>query len=234
MSGFGNWSQNQQPAEEGGGGSNWFGMDIGNVNVGTDQLLPLYDGMPNMSLQNIRETMESQMPRKILGMNYQQRFKVFTALILLSIVFFALAFGVGMPLITTRPQKFAISFTFGSLLFMGSFGILKGPMEHLKSMCAGDRKYFTTIYVASMVATLHFTFNLGGARGYVIVMVCSALQIVALVYYLISFLPGGATGLRILIAAMCQMLRPVFVMLAKFQAICMAKCCAFLVRRRSS
>lgn len=229
MSGFGDWGRAQG---EGGGGSNWFGVEMPDMN--TDQLLPLYEGMPNMSIQNIRETMESQMPRKILGMNYQQRFKVFTGLILLSVLFFALAFGVGMPLIATRPQKFAISFTFGSLLFMGSFGILKGPMEHLKGMCAGDRKYFTAIYLASMFATLHFTFNQGGVRGYVYVMVASGCQIVALMYYLISFLPGGAMGLRILISGMCQMLKPVMVVCAKYQAICMAKCCAFMVRRRSS
>ncbi|CAB9520189.1 SFT2 domain containing [Seminavis robusta] len=240
MSGFGNWYKEQQ-AESGGGngggsvGNSFFGVEIPDFNVNTDQILPLTEGMPNMpnmSMQNIRETMESQMPKKIMGMNYQQRFKVFTALLLLSALFFALAFSVGMPMITVRPQKFAISFTFGSLLFMGSFGILKGPWEHLKGMCAGDRMYFTTIYVGSMIATLHFTFNMGGPKGYVIVMAASGCQLLALVYYLVSFLPGGATGMRILLAAMCQMLKPVFILCAKFQAICMAKCCSFLVRRR--
>lgn len=157
---------------------------------------------------------------------------MFTALLLLSALFFALAFGVGMPMITVRPQKFAISFTFGSLLFMGSFAILKGPVEHLKSMCAGDRMFFTTIYVASMLGTLHFTFNTGALKGYVMVLASSGIQIVSLLYYLISFLPGGATGLRILMAAMCQMLKPVLIVCAKFQAICMAKCCSFWVRRR--
>jgi len=62
------------------------------------------------------------------------RSQVFTALLLLSALFFALAFGVGMPMITVRPQKFAISFTMGSILFMGSFGILKGPAEHLSKL----------------------------------------------------------------------------------------------------
>ena len=159
-------------------------------------------------------------------------FQVFTALLLLSALFFALAFGVGMPMITLRPQKFAISFTFGSLLFMGSFGILKGPMEHLKSMCAGDRMFFTTIYIGSMLSTLYFTFNIGGPQGYLIVLGSSGMQLLALLYYLISFLPGGAAGMKILIAAMCRLLQPVFIMCAKFQAICMARCCKFLVRRR--
>lgn len=136
-----------------------------------------------------------------------------------------------MPMITVRPQKFAISFTMGSLLFMGSFGILKGPGEHLKSMCAGDRMYFTTIYVGSMLATLYFTFSIGGPQGYLIVLGASGAQLLALLYYLISFLPGGAHGMKILLAAMCQMLKPVFVVCAKFQAIFISWCLKCLVQR---
>jgi Got1/Sft2-like family len=225
---FGKWYDEQKASEGGDGSSNsWFG-DL----TSGEQLLPLYEGMQPISFQNIRETMEAQMPKKIMGMNYQQRFKVFTALLLLSALFFALAFGVGMPMITFRPQKFAISFTMGSLLFMGSFGILKGPYEHVKSMCTGDRMFFTTIYVGSMLATLYFTFNVGGPQGYVIVLFASGVQLLALLYYLVSFLPGGATGMRILMAAMCQMLKPVLMVCAKFQAICMARCCSFILRRR--
>lgn len=135
-------------------------------------------------------------------------------------------------MITMRPQKFAISFTMGSLLFMGSFGILKGPWEHFSSMFSGDRMLFTTIYLGSMFATLYFTFTIGGPKGYLVVMGSSGAQLMALLYYLVSFLPGGTAGLKFMMATMCRLLRPVFVMCAKFQAICMAKCCAFWVKRR--
>ena len=157
---------------------------------------------------------------------------MFTALLLLSVLFFALAFGVGMPMITMRPQKFAISFSCGSLLFMGSFGILKGPQQHARDLCKGDRMFFTTIYVGSMLATLYFTFTVGGPKGYIIVLASSATQILALLYYLVSFLPGGAAGFRILMAAMCKILQPVFMACAKLQAMCIARCCSFWVRRR--
>lgn len=256
---FGQWYDQQRQGEGTEGGNSWF-SGLQDVSLSTDQLLPLYEGMQPVSFQNIRESMEAQMPKKILGMGYQQRFKVhttidfsvvgsdsrhvpcstfcssfqqvFTALLLLSALFFALAFAVGMPMITIRPQKFAISFTFGSLLFMGSFAILKGPGPHFRSMCAGDRMFFTTIYIGSMLATLYFTFNIGGAQGYLIVLGASGVQLLALLYYLVSFLPGGAAGMRILLAAMCQLLKPVFIVCAKFQALCMAKLCKCLVQRR--
>ena len=72
---FGKWYEEQKAGEEGGdGGNNWFGgLDVG---LNSDQLLPLYEGMQPINFQNIRASMEAQMPKKILGMGYQQRFKV--------------------------------------------------------------------------------------------------------------------------------------------------------------
>lgn len=51
---------------------------------------------------------------------------------------------------------------------MGSFGILKGPMEHFKSMCAADRMYFSFLYIGSMMSTLYLTFTHGGVSGYLV------------------------------------------------------------------
>ncbi|CAN0406692.1 unnamed protein product, partial [Hapterophycus canaliculatus] len=65
-----------------------------------------------------------------MGMSYQQRFKGFVVLLLLSIVFFVLAFVIGLPTILLRPHKFALTFTLGSLFFMGSFAMLKVGNAH--------------------------------------------------------------------------------------------------------
>lgn len=71
---FGKWHEQQKAAEENGGAastSSWFGD--------TEHLLPLYEGMQGLqpvSFDSIRSSMEAQMPKKIMGMGYQQRFKV--------------------------------------------------------------------------------------------------------------------------------------------------------------
>jgi len=153
--------------------------------------------------------------------------KVFCALLFLSALFFALAFFVGLPMIALKPQKFALSFTCGSLTFMGSFGILKGPKEHLVSMIAGDRLIFSTVYVGSMLATLYLTFTKGGIKGYALVLSASAVQLVALLWYLISFLPGGAMGLQLVFKAMWTILQPVMTACLKCQAKCMATCFSY-------
>jgi len=160
--------------------------------------------------------------------------QVFCALLFLSAVFFGLAFGVGMPMIAVRPQKFALSFTFGSLTFMGSFGILKGPVEHLQSMFQADRLYFTFLYFGSMFLTLYATFSFGGASGYLLVMAASAAQLVALIWYLISFLPGGASGLKYIFAAMGHVLKPLIVGCARVQAMIVTKCFGMMTSGASS
>lgn len=150
--------------------------------------------------------------------------KMFCALLFLSALFFALAFFVGMPMIAIRPQKFALSFTFGSLTFMASFGILVGPKEHISGIIKADRLPFTAIYFGSMLATLYFTFNMGGASGYLFVMGASGAQLVALLWYLISFLPGGSAGLSIVLSAMARILKPVVIACAKLQAMIVSRC----------
>jgi len=69
-SSFGKWYAEQQAEENGeGGSSSWFDIEQG---------LPLFstEGMPGFSFESMRESMEASMPRKILGMGYQQRFQV--------------------------------------------------------------------------------------------------------------------------------------------------------------
>lgn len=204
MSSFGSWYDNVKNEEEEDSSSE-SGMTLPLFNT---TLTP--PGVPaDFGWNNLKSSLEAQMPQQILGMNYQQRFKVFCALLILSGVFFALAFFVGVPLMAARPQKFALSFTFGSLTFMGSFAILRGPQAHFAGMIAPDRLGFTFVYISSMLATLYFTFTKGGAQGYITVFAASGFQLLALLWYLLTFLPGGAQGMKILTSAILTMLKPI-------------------------
>lgn len=228
-SGFGSWYQDQQRAQQ--ETSNNEGES-----TSSDSMLPLWASVDTSqySFASMRSSMESSMPQRIMGMNYQQRFKVFCALLAISALFFALAFFVGLPMLALRPQKFALSFTFGSILFMSSFAILKGPMAHLQSLFVREQLLFTTIYFMSIFTTLYLTFSYGGASGYVLVMGASGCQLVALLWYLISFLPGGSAGLSIVLSAIWRVLQPVLVVCAKVQAACMAKCFSWMTSSSST
>ena len=133
-------------------------------------------------------------------------------------------------MIALKPQKFALSFTCGSLTFMGSFGILKGPWEHLKSMFTTDRMVFTTMYLGSMILTLYLTFTKGGIQGYTLVLMASGAQLVALLWYLVSFLPGGTLGLQLVFRAMASMIQPIISGCIRLQAMCLSTCIGYLTR----
>lgn len=66
---FGQWYDDQKAGETGESSSGWFGAE---------QMLPLFDAesMQHFSLTNMKSAMEAQMPKKIMGMGYQQRFQV--------------------------------------------------------------------------------------------------------------------------------------------------------------
>ena len=110
------------------------------------------------------------------------------------------------------------------------FGMNTGPVEHVKGMCAPDRMVFTTIYIGSMIMTLYFTFQFGGVSGYALVLTASGAQLVALLWYLVSFLPGGTLGLQYLVAMLGHILKPVIVVCARFQAACIARCISMWAR----
>lgn len=213
--GFGEW----RPADQQGGDLE-SGEDTSPLfaNMMPTDLMPA-----DMSWSKFKSSLEGQMPQRVLGMNYQERFKMFCALLILSAIFFLLAFAVGLPMISIRPQKFALSFTCGSLLFLCSFAILRGPEAHFRGMIESDRLPFTAFYVGSMVATLYFTFNWHGASAYIVVLLCSAAQLLALLWYLVTFLPGGAAGMQMLTAAIYTLLRPVMVQCAKCYGKLLAK-----------
>jgi hypothetical protein len=67
-SGFGQWYEEKKAEENGDSqrSSSWFNMEEG---------LPLFT-TETISWSGMKESMESQMPKKIMGMGYQQRFKV--------------------------------------------------------------------------------------------------------------------------------------------------------------
>ena len=76
-SSFGRWYDDQRAAEGGAGGlkSSWFSVEQALPLFNTDGLQAYTDGLQN-SFETMKQSMEAQMPKKILGMGYQQRFKV--------------------------------------------------------------------------------------------------------------------------------------------------------------
>ena len=81
------------------GGFSAWGTPASSTAEASSSSLPLFqnEAMQNFSWGKVKASMEAQMPTKVLGMGYQQRFQVFCGLLFLSAIFFALASFIGLP-----------------------------------------------------------------------------------------------------------------------------------------
>jgi len=112
-------------------------------------------------------------------------------------VLLLLAFMLFLPIIVLSPSKFALSFTLGCLLIMAGFSQLRGWKQQLAHMFSQERLMFTATYLGSILSTLYAALFM---HSYILSLVCSGLQVVALIYYLLSYFPGGEQGVRFVLA----------------------------------
>ena len=74
-----------------------------------------------------------------------------------------------------------------------SFSFLWGPYSHLVHLFSKERLPFTVVYLSSLIATLYFAMGLQSA---ILTPIAAVLQVIALLWFVISYIPGGQTGLR--------------------------------------
>ncbi|KAF9590752.1 hypothetical protein IFM89_038065 [Coptis chinensis] len=119
----------------------------------------------------------------------------FGILLVCGIFFVFIAFTMFLPVMVLMPQKFALCFTFGCAFIIGSFFALKGPKNQLSHMISKERLPFTLGFFGSMVGTIYVSMVL---HSYLLSVLFSVLQVLALSYYAISYFPGGSSGLKFL------------------------------------
>lgn len=108
------------------------------------------------------------------------------------VIFMSLSFFIFLPMIILSPSKFAVTFSIGSLCIICSLGALRGWKQMASVLIARERLPFTAAYFGSLFATLYAALVM---HSYLISLLSCVAQIGALVYYLLSFFPGGHSGL---------------------------------------
>lgn len=106
----------------------------------------------------------------------------------------------------------------GSTLFLASWAVLMGPITYVRHLLSGPRLPFTAAYFGSIALTLYFAV---GVRPFplppphpshafldymlmkrmqlqksILTLFAAIFQLVALIWYLVSYFPMGSTGLQ--------------------------------------
>ncbi|KAF1984709.1 SFT2-domain-containing protein [Aulographum hederae CBS 113979] len=92
-----------------------------------------------------------------------------------------------------KPSKFVILWTMGSVLFLCSWAVMMGPSTYVAHLTSGPRLPFTAAYFGSIALTLYFAI---GLHSTILTLLAAIVQIVTLLWYLVSYFPMGSTGLR--------------------------------------
>ncbi|KAF3173131.1 protein transport protein sft2 [Orbilia oligospora] len=128
----------------------------------------------------------------MFAMSYWDRMLGFAICNLGAAVCFVICFFL-FPAFIFKIPKFAALWTVGSLLFLSSWAILYGPVNYARHLLSSERLPFTGIYFGSIALTLYFALGLHSALLTIISMV---IQLCSLLWYLVSYFPGGSSGLR--------------------------------------
>mmetsp|Transcript_63108 Transcript_63108/g.148658 ORF Transcript_63108/g.148658 Transcript_63108/m.148658 type:complete len:178 (+) Transcript_63108:141-674(+) len=96
-------------------------------------------------------------------------------------------------LLLGNPTPFAVCFTLGNLLSLGSMCFLIGPMRQFRNLMSGKRALPATVYIAMMLCTLFvaFTSGLTHLERVILIIGCLLLQCISLAWYVLSYIPFG-------------------------------------------
>lgn len=120
------------------------------------------------------------------------RLLVFGGCNIAALACFVICFAL-LPVLAVKPRKFAILWSVGSVLFLASWAFLMGPYQYAVHLISGPRLPFTAAYFGSIFMTIFFAV---GLRSTILTLFSAIIQLLALVWYLVSYFPMGSTGLR--------------------------------------
>lgn len=121
-----------------------------------------------------------------------EKYTLFTVFFLTSLFCFSFCFFM-FPVILLKPKKFGVVWLVGSVLFILSFGILKGAKNYTKHLFSKERIKFTCSFILTMLTTLFSTIVL---KNFLLSIFFCFFEILLMTYYTISYFPLGTKTLN--------------------------------------
>ena len=111
----------------------------------------------------------------------------------LGLIFLSMIF---LPAIVLAPQKFVGLFSLGSIIILLSFIFIYGTSGYLELLFSASRVTFTLMFLASLLVSFYFSFI---KSNYIVSLICALVQMVTLIIFTLSFIPGGQMGISFII-----------------------------------
>ena len=163
----------------------------------TERANDMYQRLP-MTTQDLSLLSQNNNPNdnepSWFNLSRWERITLFICFLLGSIACFIICVFL-FPVLAIKPRKFALLWTMGTLLFVLAFGVMMGPFKFLKHIVSRERLPFTSFFFISCFTTLYFA---AIQKNTILTILCAAVELISVLYYIISYFPMGATSLRML------------------------------------
>ena len=113
-----------------------------------------------------------------------------------------------IPLIIITPKKFTLLFALGTFVTISSFIFYFGTNKFFDVLFNKDRIWFTVIYLTGFVGCLFFPTFFG--KNYFLILVFSGLEMVSTLFFILTFLPGGYSSIKMLTNLFCSQFKRLF------------------------
>jgi hypothetical protein len=136
----------------------------------------------------------------------QTNYKAFFIVLAAGIIFLVLSL-MTLPLVVLFPQKFVSMFSIGSVITLSSFIFIYGTSKFFKMLFDKSRIYYTIAYIVSLVLGFYFAFI---KEYFLYSLICAVIQMVTLVIFSLSFVPGGSTGITFILELLKKPIKSLF------------------------
>jgi len=147
--------------------------------------------MINTVKNNLKKTIDVET-------NYTTFFIIFA----IGLLFLVMSF-LFLPMVILLPQKFVFLFSIGSIILLSSFIFIYGTLNYLKMLFEGKRWIYSVIYLGSIMIGFYFSFF---NPNYLYCLISAIIQVIMLIIFVLSFIPGGETGISFIISGLKLML----------------------------
>lgn len=196
---FSDWVNKKNQQEKQGNNNNNNDDEEDNNEEEIPFLTQIYDIQTNLTSQ-MQELAGGLPEAGPLSAAFRNRMKNSIYLFLGSLLFAFFAIFIGIPTIAVRPSKFALCLTLSTLLAVASIVVLQKPSVFLENLWKSghDRIASVVMLCLTSLSSIYITVFI---HRYLFILIAASLQVLCIVWFLATFIPGGTKGLTILLRA---------------------------------
>lgn len=137
----------------------------------------------------------SKMDLEHFGMSFSQRVIAFITSLAFGLVLFFYSLS-RLLFLAFNPAAFVAPYVLSNFIFFFMFGFLSGFRTYFRNLLSKSKRNFTLTFIATTAMAMYVSMVLK-SRFYNLIF--AVVQIVSFICFLITFLPGGSSGLTSLI-----------------------------------